>query len=144
LALRRFGPWLLGLFVLAQAAGVLPLMFDHTFHVYEGQRTESHDHSGSGRHGDHRHGTADVKDECCWIKDLTGIAALQVGIARIGFAAARTHSEPTKILLSSPPAGADPLRMKPLTKARSLTKTRFRISNAADRLDRPPKSLSLI
>ena len=44
---RRLGPWLFGLFVLAQAAGVLPLMFDHTFHVYEGQRTESHDHSAS-------------------------------------------------------------------------------------------------
>ena len=113
---RRLGPWLFGLFVLAQAAGVLPLMFDHTFHVYEGQRTESHDHSTSGRHGDHRHGTADVKDECCWIKDLTGIAAFQVGISRTGFAAARTLSEPAKVL----------------------------VSNAPDRLDRPPKPLSLI
>jgi hypothetical protein len=116
LTLRRLGPWLLGLFVVAQAAGVLPLMFDHTFHVYEGQRTETHDHSVSGRHGDHRHGSADVKDECCWIKDLTGIAGFHVGIARTSFAATRTVSEPAKVL----------------------------VSNAPDRLDRPPKPLSLI
>jgi hypothetical protein len=116
LRLRRLGPWLLGLFVLAQAAGVLPLMFDHTFHFYEGQRSESHDHSASGRHGDHRHGSADIKDECCWIQDLTGITPLRVGIVRTGFAPARMISEPMKVL----------------------------VSNAPDRLERPPKPLSLI
>jgi hypothetical protein len=28
-AKRRFGPWLLGLFLIAQIAGVMPVMFDH-------------------------------------------------------------------------------------------------------------------
>ena len=30
--MRRFGPWLLGLFLLAQLAGVVPVMFDHAVH----------------------------------------------------------------------------------------------------------------
>jgi hypothetical protein len=35
--MRRFGPWLLGLFLLAQLAGVVPVMFDHAVHVFESQ-----------------------------------------------------------------------------------------------------------
>jgi hypothetical protein len=52
IAARRLGPWLLGLFVLAQAIGVLPLMLDHTFHAFESQIVDDHDHTAPGRHGD--------------------------------------------------------------------------------------------
>jgi hypothetical protein len=45
--MRRFGPWLLGLFLIAQLAGVVPVMFDHAVHVFESQPAVSgpHDHS---------------------------------------------------------------------------------------------------
>ena len=33
--MRRFGPWLLGLFLIAQLAGIVPVMFDHAVHVFE-------------------------------------------------------------------------------------------------------------
>jgi hypothetical protein len=48
--MRRFSPlrpWLLGLFLLAQLAGVVPVMFDHAVHLFESQPAVSsaHDHS---------------------------------------------------------------------------------------------------
>ena len=43
-----------------------------------------------------------------------------------------------RLILSSPPADADPLRMKLLTKTRPLTKTRFRIRSVSkDEADEP-------
>jgi hypothetical protein len=116
LKLRRFGPWLLGLFVLAQVAGVVPLILDHAIHVFESQRIESHDHSTPGRHGDHRHGVADVKDECCSINHLTGVIIFISNVAPSSFAAAPVVSARARRLVDSTPL----------------------------RLDRPPKTLSLI
>ena len=116
--MRRFGPWLFGLFLIAQMAGVVPLIFDHTFHVFESQRaiSDPHDHSAPGRHGDHRHGMADVKDECCSMHHLVGVSPVALGFARVSFANARIVTPP-----ASPLVNTGPLR-----------------------LDRPPKSLSLI
>ncbi len=116
--MRRFAPWLLGLFMIAQAAGVVPLLFDHSVHVYESQQAISggHDHSIPGRHGDHRHGVADLKDECCSLTHLAGVLPFKLNAAPIGFAF---------VLMDAP-------RAKALTDA-----TPFR-------LDRPPKPLSLI
>src|SRR5215471_2096182 len=41
------------------------------------------------------------------------------------------HTGSCALVLSSPPAGADPLRMKPLTKTRPLTKTGFVLGGRA-------------
>jgi hypothetical protein len=84
--LRHFGCFVLGLYLMALAGGVLPLEFDHTFHVFEGQGAASeapeahdqhaqsaHDHAAPGRHGDHRHGLIDLTDECCFMHHLTGV-----------------------------------------------------------------------
>jgi hypothetical protein len=101
--------------VLAQIAGVLPLILDHTFHSYEPQVVEEHDHAVPGRHGDHRHGIADVKDECCWMNHLTGID--------------------TFIFRS---ASGTVVAVKMIS-----TTTKFLIATALGRLDRPPKTLSL-
>jgi hypothetical protein len=116
--MRRFAPWLLGLFMIAQVAGVVPLFFDHAVHVYESQQaiSGSHDHSLPGRHGDHRHGVADVKDECCSLAHLAGVLPFKPDAVPIGFA---------DMAMVAP-------RANPLTDTSPL------------RLDRPPKPLSLI
>src|SRR5262249_37072684 len=117
--MRRFGPWLLGLFLIAQLAGVVPVMFDHAVHVFESQPTVSsaHDHSALGRHGDHRHGIADVKDDCCSLHHhLAGVLPFTLRVAPI--------RSPAVLMVAPPPralASADPIL-----------------------LERPPKSSSLI
>jgi hypothetical protein len=120
--MRRFsalGPWLLGLFLLAQLAGVVPVMFDHAVHVFESQPAvaSAHDHGAPGRHGDHRHGIGDVKDECCSLHHhLTGVLPFIEHAASISFATVPIIVPPTRAL-----ASADPIL-----------------------LERPPKSSSLI
>jgi hypothetical protein len=117
--MRRFGPWLLGLFLIAQLVGIVPVMFDHAVHVFESQPAlaGAHDHSAPGRHGDHRHGVGDVKDECCSLHHhLVGIVHFPIPTAAFLL---------TAVLLVVPPlrtlASADPIL-----------------------LERPPKSSSLI
>jgi hypothetical protein len=70
--LRRFGPWLLGLFLTAQVAGILPLATAHIQHALESQRAIADELATSGvvdrgheQHGHHRHGAPDVNDQCC-------------------------------------------------------------------------------
>lgn len=119
LRMRRFGPWLLGLFLVAQLAGVMPVMFDHAVHVFESQPAlaNAHDHSAPGRHGDHRHGVGDVKDECCSLHHhLVAIAPVSIPSAAFSLAAMPLLVPPLRTL-----ASADPIL-----------------------LERPPKSSSLI
>jgi hypothetical protein len=116
---RRFGPWFLGLFLLAQIAGVMPVMFDHAVHVFESQPAlaDAHDHGTPGRHGDHRHGVGDVKDECCALHHhLAGLIPVPIPGAALSLAPARLVAPRLRTLES-----ADPIL-----------------------LDRPPKSSSLI
>jgi hypothetical protein len=118
-AKRRFGPWLLGLFLLAQIAGVVPVIFDHAVHVFESQHAvaEAHDQSAPGRHGDHRHGVGDVKDECCSLHHhLAGVIPITVPAVAFTLVAAPLVAPPLRAL-----ASADPIL-----------------------LERPPKSSSLI
>jgi len=118
-AKRRFGPWLLGLFLLAQITGVVPVMFDHAVHVFESQPAiaDTHDHSAPGRHGDHRHGIGDVKDECCSLHHhLAGVIPFMMPTGAFALTAAQLVALPLRTL-----ASADPVL-----------------------LERPPKSSSLI
>jgi hypothetical protein len=111
--MRRFGPWLLGLFLIAQVAGVVPVMFDHAVHVFESQPAVSgaHDHSAPGRHGDHRHGIVDVNDECCALHHhLAGVLPFTVRVVSTSFAAvqmvvptARASASADPILPERPP-----------------------------------------
>jgi hypothetical protein len=112
--MRRFAPWLVGLFLFAQIAGVVPLMFDHTFHSFEGQpAAAAHDHGAPGQHGDHRHGAGDVKDECCTLYHLIGVIPLAIADTPAGSIKVRVDALPPNPLVITGP----------------------------DRLDRPPKSL---
>ena len=114
--MRRFAPWLLGLFLMAQVAGVAPLLVDHAVHAFESQPAVGavHDHDAPGRHGDHRHGLADIQDECCTLHHMAGIVVAAPAAQAIGVVAVSIVLPPRLALTTT-----DPLR-----------------------LDRPPKSLS--
>jgi hypothetical protein len=47
-AARRLGPWLVGLFLVAQVFGIVPLMRGHTAHVAETQLVLSRGNAGAG------------------------------------------------------------------------------------------------
>jgi len=118
-AKRRFGPWLLGLFLIAQIAGVVPVMFDHAVHVFESQPVvaNAHDHNTPGRDGDHRHGIGDVKDECCSLHHhLAGIIPFTMPTAAFNLAAVPLVAPPRDTL-----ASADPILLERPPKSSSLT-----------------------
>jgi len=75
--LRCFRACLLGLFVVAQVAGVVPLMYDHTLNVYETAPVAAHGHlpvdpTVANPDADHRHGLLDLHDQCCALHSLAG------------------------------------------------------------------------
>jgi hypothetical protein len=105
-AKRRFRPWLLGLFLIAQIAGVVPVMFDHAGHVFESQPAlaDAHDHSAPSRHGDHRHGIGDMKDECCCLHHhLAGVIPVTMPIAVFTLIAVLLVAPPSRTIASADP-----------------------------------------
>jgi hypothetical protein len=78
---RRWGGWLLGLFLIAQFAGVVPLVTVHLEHAIASEQdaaadsgdglaaghAESHAHHHHVHHGSgpHDHGASDPNDQCC-------------------------------------------------------------------------------
>jgi hypothetical protein len=62
-AQRRLGPWLVGLFFIAQIFGVVPLMSGHTTHVAESQLVLSEHTAGTESipEGHHHHATPMVR-----------------------------------------------------------------------------------
>jgi hypothetical protein len=78
---RWFGCWLSGLFLIAQLAGVVPLVTVHLEHAIASEqdaaadsddaatsaRTASHAHHHHVHHGNgpHDHGASDPNDQCC-------------------------------------------------------------------------------
>jgi hypothetical protein len=72
--LRR---WLLGLFVVAQVVGIVPLIYDHTLNVFETVPVAGHIHvhlanNGAAPDADHHHGRLDLHDQCCALHTLAG------------------------------------------------------------------------
>jgi hypothetical protein len=68
---------LLGLFVVAQLAGVVPLVYDHTLNIYETVPVASHEHrqanpTVANPDADHHHGLLDLHDQCCALHALAG------------------------------------------------------------------------
>jgi hypothetical protein len=88
--LRFVGPWLLGLFLVAQVAGILPMVAVHIQHALASQRAASDDLVASGhidrsheRHGHHSHGTTDANDQCCTVHHhLVGVVSSQIRVVR--------------------------------------------------------------
>src|ERR1700733_6615234 len=70
--IRRMVPWILGLYFVAQIAGVALLAVVHLNHVYQSQVATADDivltgalNLGHERGGHHQHGTSDAGDQCC-------------------------------------------------------------------------------
>jgi hypothetical protein len=113
---RRIGPWLLGLFFLAQIAGIVPLFGTHLQHIIETQRdiasdlsvtgVADHAHNHHSHHdGDrHDHGANDSADQCCTLHHhLAGVVPpLATGNLR-SFLMSPVVPLPTRAL-----AGAEP------------------------------------
>jgi len=67
----------LALFVVAQIAGVVPLMHNHTLNVFETTPVAGHSHvhvqrSIASPDADHHHGVLDMHDQCCALHTLAG------------------------------------------------------------------------
>jgi len=67
--LQRFGPWLVGLFLIAQVAGVIPALYVDTLHEYEGASVVGHSQENVvGNLPVHHGDPADIHDghdQCC-------------------------------------------------------------------------------
>jgi hypothetical protein len=68
---------LLGLFVVAQVVGVVPLLYDHTLNIYETVPVATHEHlplnlTVGNPDADHHHGLLDLRDQCCALHTLVG------------------------------------------------------------------------
>jgi hypothetical protein len=117
--MRRFARWLVGLFIFAQIAGVVPLISSHTLHVFESKQviTGEDGIEAVGSHGTHHHHSiADLNDQCCAFHHLAGVLAYGVTLDPVRFAEVVIGSFVPSALVA-----ADPML-----------------------LERPPKSLSLI
>jgi hypothetical protein len=117
--IRRLRAVLIGLFALAQVAGVLPLIYEHTMDVFVAAQADgARDHVAlAGPGADHHHGILDVHDQCCTLHTLAGPLPVFTDVAltiRMG-----VRITPATALAAL--ADADPAR-----------------------LDRPPKRMPLI
>jgi hypothetical protein len=75
--IRSFHAALLALFVVAQVAGVIPLIYEHTLNVYETTPVAAHGHSFAtpsiaNPDADHHHGAISLHDQCCALHALAG------------------------------------------------------------------------
>src|SRR5215831_6836265 len=76
-SIHRLRVTLLALFVVAQVAGVVPLIYDHTLNVFETAPVAAHAHphaspTAVNPDADHHHGTLDLHDQCCALHTLAG------------------------------------------------------------------------
>jgi hypothetical protein len=117
---RMLRSWLLGLYIAAQAVGVVPLMYDHTLNVYKTTPVAGHSQLTidiTQPDPVRPHGLIDFHDhQCCAICSLLGPLPPAVSSASAESAAIRV-----------PPAELLAL-----------------VSCHSARLDRPPKSLPLV
>jgi Protein of unknown function (DUF2946) len=119
-ARRRFGRWLLGLFLIAQLAGVVPLVTVHLEHAIASEQDAaadsgegatavhavSHAHHHHVHHGSspHDHGASDPNDQCCTLHHhLAGVLPGLAPAGVAGFVVATVVA-----LLPTPLVPADP------------------------------------
>jgi hypothetical protein len=108
---HRLGPWIVGLFVIAQIFAVIPLMSEHTTHVAQSELGISFDRDGPGDipHSHHR-GDADGYVQHHELQDLSGALTCTVSQCEIGFVhvavspyAPKAIAEGDPIFLERPP-----------------------------------------
>ena len=112
---------LLAFFVLAQVAGVVPLIYDHTLNVYETVPVSAHAHAHvkptiTEPDADHHHGALDLHDQCCALHTLSGPLPHVAGAAPVNFAGVLIVPEQPVALIGTNPASLDrPQRPLPLS-----------------------------
>jgi len=114
--LRRLGPSLLGLLLLAQVAGIVPLITTGIQHAFENDRDVAADVAATGgiahvhhhhaRHeGEepHRHDSSDPNDQCCTLlHHLAGVLPLATEPSRSGLTIPVTAALPGVLLGTEP------------------------------------------
>jgi hypothetical protein len=112
--LRRLGPLLLGLLLLAQAVGVVPMISLHIQHAFESGQDIAADLADSGRvnhvhhhhahhDGQHEHGANDPNDQCCTLHHhLAGVLPIASSAARSGLTAPVITPAPLSLAATDP------------------------------------------
>jgi hypothetical protein len=112
---------LLALFVVAQMAGVIPLIYDHTLNVYETTPVTAHGHAHvkptvANPDADHHHGVLDLHDQCCALHAPAGPLPYVIDAAPVDFASIRIMPDELVILTGNDPPALDrPPRPLPLS-----------------------------
>jgi hypothetical protein len=117
--LRRLGPLLLGLILLAQAVAIIPLISIHIQHAFENaqdiaadlaegsQVDHVHHHHAHSAGGGHEHGASDPNDPCCTLHHhLTGVLPI-AGNPRLSDLTAPIVPVPPRSLSSADPGALE-------------------------------------
>src|SRR5262245_45896689 len=95
--MRSRAPWLLGLFLIAQVAGVMPLLSLHAADAvaHAGTVFDCGGPGASAAHPDHDRGRGSTSDECCAVHHhLAGVLPVALDAAAGEFAVARLIAPP--------------------------------------------------
>jgi len=103
-ATRRFSPWLVGLFLIAQIFGVVCLVSEHTVHEAEVELALAVDNGGSANIPQHHHrGDADGFVQHHELQDLSGTFNCTVSWCEIGLVGmAIAPNEPNALVAADP------------------------------------------
>jgi hypothetical protein len=110
-AARRLGPWIVGIFLIAQIFGVFPLVSEHTAHIAEADFTLSQNCICTGHtHHGHYHGDTDGFVQHHELQDLSGVLTCatrpcESGLVHIAVSLYAPHAftEGNPIFLERPP-----------------------------------------
>jgi hypothetical protein len=99
---------LIGLFALAQIAGVSPLIYEHTLNVFDAAQAGDQGRVTPAAPGaDHQHGILDVHDQCCALHTLAGPLPSVAGVALVNPVSVRIAPAPLVALADADPVGLD-------------------------------------
>jgi hypothetical protein len=113
--LRRLGPLLLGLILLAQVGAIVPLIAIHIQHAFENEQdvaadlaeggTVGHVHHHHPHHDgkQHEHGANDPNDQCCTLHHhLAGVLTVAGGATRSGLTVSLVAMPPPSLVGTDP------------------------------------------
>jgi hypothetical protein len=112
---------LLALFVVAQVAGVIPLIYDHTLNVFEATPVMGHGHAQVkptviSPDADHHHGSLNLHDQCCALHTLAGPLPYIINAVPVSFVSVRMIPDELIALTGGNPSLPDrPPRPVPLS-----------------------------
>jgi hypothetical protein len=110
--IRCLRAFFLGVFVVAQVAGVVALIYEHTLNIYETAPVASHGHrlvnpTVANPDADHHHGLLDLHDQCCALHTLAGPLPHVLAATPTHFASVRIVTTEAVALSGGKPALPD-------------------------------------